>query len=116
MDKYTDNGYCIEINLEGKGDYYITAFIKPLDSSKKKYNTTLLLSNRDTCTHWTVEEKIATDNPNYVRHIKSFITDSVKSLNAKGYFDEYIKRFEEDIRLMCVGIETEENKTQIENK
>lgn len=115
MKRYEYNGQSITIPLN-KDKYYITAYIKLLHKEPLKYSTTLKLTDKDALFDWVIEEDIITKDIGDKKNIFLYITEIIEKLNKNGYFDSYISKYEENIKLFCVGAELEEQKRKVRNE
>lgn len=101
--RYSKLGQTISIPYRPNIDYSIEARIKSDGRDTDMYTVTLLLVDHDTYESWTLDEDFKAKS----KHDKVFmcVTDSIEQLMKRGYFDDYIRRWEDRKSIFSLGIE-----------
>lgn len=80
------------ISVPYNKDYAIEAKIKSNGKDTNSYTVTLLLVDYDTEESWKIEEGIKAESD--PKGICMCVTDSIEKLISRGYFEQYINRWE----------------------
>lgn len=99
--RYINEGHAISVPYNE--DYSIGAKIKSNRKNTNSYTVTLLLVDHDIEESWKIEEGIKAESDQ--KGICMCVTENIEKLIKQGYFNDYIRRWEERKSIFDLGIE-----------
>lgn len=111
--RYKNNGYSIDINLTGKYNGYSVECQYQFDKEKEKYILSMWLKRNDIDNRFRIDsQKIDTQYISGTREtIRSNICRIVEQACSTGYFDSFIRDFENLYRCFKESFNREESES-----